>query len=117
LMSRARSSHGLTRRLPPWNPFCRDLDQVRKLHLLSKTYGRRPSEIVGVTDAWAAYQFDCAVMLVGLHTEAEGIKESRKSNSDIKPRKGMKYRKFTGSLPGFTVKKPATGESSEATPT
>lgn len=33
------------------------------LHLMAKEYGRRPSEIVGVTDEWAAYDFDAAVFI------------------------------------------------------
>lgn len=39
---------------------------MRVLHLMAATYHRRPSEIVGVTDEWAAYQFDAAVLLAGL---------------------------------------------------
>jgi len=36
------------------------------MHLVAKTYGRRPSEIVGIRDEWAAYQFDVAVALDAL---------------------------------------------------
>ena len=36
------------------------------LHLVAKTYHRRPSEIVGIADEWAAYQFDTAVLLTAL---------------------------------------------------
>lgn len=42
------------------------------LHLIATTYHRRPSEIVGIADAWAAYQFDAAVMLVGLEERQPG---------------------------------------------
>lgn len=33
------------------------------LHLMAKEYSKRPSEIVGVTDEWAAYDFDAAVFI------------------------------------------------------
>lgn len=33
------------------------------LHLMAKEYGKRPSEIVGVSDEWAAYDFDVAVFV------------------------------------------------------
>ncbi len=36
------------------------------MHLVAKTYGRRPSEIAGIRDEWAAYQFDVAVALDAL---------------------------------------------------
>ena len=35
------------------------------LHLVAKTYQRRPSEIIGIVDEWAAYQFDVAVLVEG----------------------------------------------------
>lgn len=36
------------------------------LHLVAKTYHRRPSEIFGIDDEWAAYQFDVAVLAESL---------------------------------------------------
>lgn len=42
------------------------------LHLMATTYNRRPSEIIGIRDEWAAYQFDAAVMLVGLERRGGG---------------------------------------------
>jgi hypothetical protein len=38
---------------------------------LSATYHRLPSEIVGVDDAWAAYQLDVAVMEFGTWVESK----------------------------------------------
>lgn len=35
------------------------------LHLIAKEYGKRPSEIVGIADEWAAYDFDAAVLAIG----------------------------------------------------
>lgn len=42
------------------------------LHLMAKTYSRRPSEIVGVADEWAAYQLDVAVLLGSVDDETGG---------------------------------------------
>jgi hypothetical protein len=39
------------------------------LHQVAETYSQRPSEIVGVRDAWVAYQFDVAVLMVGRRVE------------------------------------------------
>lgn len=39
------------------------------LHLVAKSYGRRPSEMVGIADEWAAYQLDVAVLLASLDEE------------------------------------------------
>ena len=36
------------------------------LHLVARTYHRRPSELVRIEDEWAAYQFDTAVLLTAL---------------------------------------------------
>lgn len=45
---------------------------MRILHLMATMYHKRPSEILGIADAWAAYQFDAAVLLVGLDTGKPG---------------------------------------------
>ena len=45
---------------------------MRILHLMATIYHKRPSEILGIADAWAAYQFDAAVLLVGLDTGKPG---------------------------------------------
>lgn len=41
------------------------------LHSLSVTYHRRPSEIIGVDDHWAAYQFDLVVAQFGAWVEGK----------------------------------------------
>lgn len=41
------------------------------LHSLSVTYRRLPSEVIGVDDAWAAYQFDMAVAQFGAWVESK----------------------------------------------
>ena len=40
------------------------------LHSLGKTYGQRPSEILGIEDEWAAYQLDVCALTVGCEVEA-----------------------------------------------
>lgn len=40
------------------------------LHRLSETYGRRPSEVIGIDDEWAGYQLDVAALLMGSHVAA-----------------------------------------------
>ena len=35
-----------------------------ELHCLASAYGRRPSEVLGVADSWAAYQLDLACLAV-----------------------------------------------------
>lgn len=50
------------------------------LHNLSSAYGQRPSAIIGISDDWAAYQFDLAVLALGRHVEA-GLADKRSINS------------------------------------
>ena len=38
-----------------------------KLSQLAEKAAKRPSEIVGIDDEWAAYQFDQAVVFVGVY--------------------------------------------------
>lgn len=50
------------------------------LYLMATTYRQRPSEIVGIADDdWTAYQFDAAVMAVGL--EARSGRSSKGRNT------------------------------------
>lgn len=35
---------------------------MRALDAIASRYGQRPSAILGITDSWAAYQFDLAVL-------------------------------------------------------
>ena len=41
------------------------------LHHVAKMYHRRPSEIAGIRDEWAAYQFDAAVLINALDDKDE----------------------------------------------
>lgn len=63
---------------------------MANLHLLSKTYGKLPSELIRVPNTWAAYQFDMAVLLAGLDFEnraAEDQMGAGKRPSGKKPPK------------------------------
>ena len=47
---------------------------------MAQAYGRRPSEVVGVEDPWAAYQLDTAVLTLGRWVEnklAEHTKDGK----------------------------------------
>ncbi len=50
------------------------------------TYGCRPSEIVGIPDEWAAYQFDVVAYTVG----QQELNESRHQARDKARRNGKK---------------------------
>jgi hypothetical protein len=43
---------------------------IWQLHNLGTAYGIRPSAIVGVTNSWAAFQFDVAVLVFGRWVES-----------------------------------------------
>jgi hypothetical protein len=47
----------------------RNLRQLLRLHNVAEAYGRRPSEVLGVPDEWAAYQLDSAALLLARHVE------------------------------------------------
>ena len=36
---------------------------------MAQAYGRRPSAVLGIKEAWAAYQFDSAVLTLGRWVE------------------------------------------------
>jgi hypothetical protein len=38
---------------------------------MAKEYGRRPSEVLGITDEWAAYQLDVAALLNAYDDKAD----------------------------------------------
>lgn len=46
---------------------------------MGSTYGRRPSEFLGVRDEWAAYQLDLLTLTVGKMAEAEMWKNTKTS--------------------------------------
>ena len=54
------------------------------LYRVSKTFGQRPSSIIGVRGKWEAYQFDVSVMMTGLEMELEA-NEPEQGGKDNKP--------------------------------
>jgi len=55
------------------------------LHVLAGATHQRPSDIVGVDDRWAAYQFDSAVCLVGTTIE-NALQETSEIGGKMMPR-------------------------------
>lgn len=70
---------------------------------MAQTYSQRPSEIIGVRDEWAAYQFDLAVLRIGLEATADAKGSGRSRNG----RRPKEYR----SMKHMTSKKMAIPES------
>jgi len=55
------------------------------LHVLAGATHQRPSNIVGISDRWAAYQFDSAVCLVGTTIE-NALQETNEAGGKMTPR-------------------------------
>lgn len=55
------------------------------LYALTKVTYQRPSDIIGIRDRWAAYQFDSAVALVGTTIE-NALQETVKAGEKTSPR-------------------------------
>lgn len=77
-----------------------------KVYLTSKTNHCRASELLGITDKWAAYQFDCAVSFVGITIE-NALQET------IKDKSTPKYKLSDLLKPDYKLPKPPT-EQQEA---
>ena len=52
-------------------PTVRTLKGLRQLHHLATTYHKRPSEILGITEPFAAHGIDQAVLLAGSLADPE----------------------------------------------
>lgn len=59
--------------------------EMLRLWNFSTAYYKRPSEIVGVEDEWAAYQFDAAVMRIGRKVENALSKNASAPKKKRKP--------------------------------
>lgn len=55
------------------------------LHALATATHQRPSDIVGIDDRWAAYQFDAATCLVGTTVE-NALQETYETGGKLTPR-------------------------------
>lgn len=56
---------------------------------IGKRYGRLPSELVGITNTWTAYQFNRAVLIAGLDHEVEAY-EKQKQNAPTSNKGGKR---------------------------
>ncbi|MCP4429086.1 MAG: hypothetical protein GY803_31760 [Chloroflexi bacterium] len=77
--------------------------------MMGKAFGRRPSEIVGVANDWAAYQFDKACMAAGADAEEKAYEKAKKSGKggvDV-PQDESEYQGMGGlrQLAGGTIKR------------
>jgi hypothetical protein len=73
---------------------------MANLHLLAKTYGKLPSKIIGVSNTWAAYQFDMAVLLAGMDFESRALEEQTGSgnrNTGKPPKRKTSYQSIRNS--------------------
>jgi len=83
------------------------------LHYLAKTYGRRPSEYLGITNSWTAYQLDSAVLTAGLDHEAESLcGKSNERKPSRKPDRSGSYRRPNRQLSTRSLPKKASGYQS-----
>jgi hypothetical protein len=64
------------------------------LHNLGKTYGCRPSAILGIDDPWAGYQLDLVCLTTGSEVEAAIMKGQsiEQALGPSEPRRGSKSR-------------------------
>jgi hypothetical protein len=53
----------------------RQTAQAEILHFVAAAYGQRPSTILGITDEWAAYNLDAAVLVIGRRAEARALEK------------------------------------------
>ena len=58
---------------------------------MCEKYGQRPSRVIGITDEWAGYQFDMAVLEAGLRAVIEASDPKKKPSPNGKLEAG----KFT----------------------
>jgi len=64
--------------------------QVWRLYQTAKATSQRPSDLVGVSDRYAALQFDNAIMMVGSAID-NAAQETYKTGPDDRPRWERKY--------------------------
>lgn len=64
---------------------------------MAAAYGQRPSTILGISDEWAAYSLDAAVLVIGRRAEA-GTASSGKGSNPAPGRKRMGWREMASKL-------------------
>ena len=72
------------------------------LYLTSKGSHSRPSDLVGITDRWAAYQLDSAVVLLGTILE-NAAQEQVNVGGETSPKWERKYTMRQLLTPGFMI--------------
>lgn len=72
------------------------------LYLTSKGSYGRPSKLMGITDRWAAYQLDSAVVFLGTIIE-NASQEQVNVGGDTSPRWERKYTMKQLLTPGFVI--------------
>lgn len=77
-----------------------------QLHQTAKSYGQRPSDLVEISDRWAALQFDNAVALVGVVVE-NASQEQHNTGTDKAPKWELKYTMTELLDPEFRLPRPA----------
>ena len=82
------------------------------LYLTAKTSRSRPSDLVGIKDRWAAYQFDSAVALVGNAIEGAS-QEMQKIGGEKNAQHVPKYEMDQLLDPDFRLPRPKTKEDRE----
>ena len=65
------------RRPSNWTDFLKVKESVISLDLVARRYGRLPSELLHVTDEWAAWQINLAIALHSVERENEQIRQQR----------------------------------------
>jgi len=51
-------------------PFARQTENLLSLHLVGKSYGKRPSDLLGLQTEWGAWQLDELCAIVGSVAES-----------------------------------------------
>jgi hypothetical protein len=85
---------------------------VWQLYLTATATGQRPSALVNVADAWAALQFDNAVVLVGRVIE-NAAQEQHNAGNEQKPRWVNKYEMEQLLDPDFRLPRVLTAKERE----
>lgn len=80
------------------------------LYLTSKGSHSRPSDLVGITDRWAAYQLDSAVVLLGTIIE-NAAQEQVNVGGETSPKWERKYTLRQLLTPGFIIGQQDEGDA------
>lgn len=68
--------------------------QLWRTYNLAKTWGCRPSELLGISSDWTAYCFDSAVAVFGSHLSAELEDVEGKNKKEIQRKRETILRRY-----------------------